>query len=75
MRTAAILRWALSASLFVVSCWAGNLALANWWAAGGPPTVHAEQYESRGNGLAFVSVLLFGSAVALGVFSWMRSRR
>lgn len=44
-----IWRWILSAILLLLTFWAGNLAMACWWAAGGPPNPNAEMYAFRGN--------------------------
>lgn len=61
--------------LLAVSLWTANLTLFNWWAAGGPPTPNAEHYAMRGNVFAGATLLLFGTAVGLGLFNWKRSAR
>jgi hypothetical protein len=70
-----VARWLLVAVLLAVSVWSANLTVAYWWAAGGPPTLHPELYEQRGNVFAVATLVLFGSAVGLGVWSWERRAR
>ena len=43
-----MLRWILALLALLAGLWLGNLAMFNWWAAGGPPTVNRAAYESRG---------------------------
>jgi hypothetical protein len=68
-------RWSLAFVLLAVSIWTANLTLFNWWAAGGPPTLNPQQYVMRGNIFAAATLVLFGSAVGLGVFNWKRRIR
>lgn len=75
MRTGNAMRWALFVVLIVATCWAANLTLYNWWAAGGPPTPNPQQFAARGNIFAVATLLLFGAAVGLGVFNWKRRAR
>jgi hypothetical protein len=50
--------------LLLAAGWFGNLALFNWWAAGGPPTPHPEVYRFRGNAFfGFASVLFAGAVI------------
>ena len=74
-RRSAVLRWLFIVLLIAGACWTANLALYNWWAAGGPPTANPQQFETRGNVFAVVTLLLIGSAIAVGVVNWKRSRR
>lgn len=67
-------RWILALLALLAGLWLGNLAMFNWWAAGGPPTVNRAAYESRGNiffALALVAVAL---SVALVVQAIRRRR-
>lgn len=41
-----------------------NATVAPWWAAGGPPNANAQQYETRGNIFAVVTLLLVAAAGA-----------
>jgi len=72
---ASTMRWSLAFVLLAVSIWTANLTLFNWWAAGGPPAPNPHQYAMRGNVFAVATLLLFGAAVGLGVFSWKRGAR
>jgi len=67
-------RWALLALLVAGACWAGNLTLFNWWAAGGPPTPQPEVYEQRGNLFFALTVALLLLALLLVVVNLRRSR-
>ena len=63
-------RWLLAALLLLASGWFGNLALFNWWAAGGPPTPHGPTYAFRGNlffALACILLLAFGIVVVMNI--------
>ncbi|MBN2653813.1 MAG: hypothetical protein JXR79_01680 [Nitrospirae bacterium] len=54
-------RWILAGISLVVSILLGNLAISNWWAAGGPPIenpAHIASYAYRGN-ISFVFACLF----------------
>jgi len=55
--------------------WAANLALGNWWAAGGPPVAQPELYEHRGNVFFALAVAFFFLAVLLLVINLRRLRR
>lgn len=68
-------RWIFAVVLLAVSLWTANLALFNWWAAGGPPTPNPQQHAMQGNVFAVATLLLFGGAVGLGVFNWKRRAR
>ena len=67
-------RWALPVLLAAGACWTGNLALFNWWAAGGPPTPHPEIYEQRGNLFFLLTLALLLVAVLLAVINAGRRR-
>lgn len=75
MRTGSFARWALFVVLVIATCWTANLTLFNWWLAGGPPTPTPRLYGERGNIFAVMTLLLFASAVGLGVLNFRRSRR
>ena len=62
-------RWLADIALLLLSLWFGNLALANWWAAGGPPTPNPETYAFRGNIFIVVAVLCFIGFVFLLVMN------
>ena len=64
--------WLLPLSLVAASLWSANIALFNWWAAGGPPTPHPEQFTARGNFFGAICVVLLAAAVALSI--WLRRR-
>lgn len=51
-------RWAITIIFLLASLWVGNLALFNWWAAGGPPTANPQAYAFRGN-IFFVLACIF----------------
>jgi hypothetical protein len=65
-------RWVCAVILLAASVWTGNSTLFNWWAAGGPPVMNAQQFAARGNLFAVATLVLFGGAVGLGVFNWKR---
>jgi len=69
-----ILRWTVLLLLLAGACWSGNLALFNWWAAGGPPTAHPEIYEHRGNVFFGVTLLFLLLGLALLIVNLRRSR-
>ncbi len=54
---------------------ATETALANWWAAGGPPVPQPEVFEHRGNVSCALAVLFLVLAVALVVINVRRLRR
>lgn len=60
-------RWIVVATLLAISIWTANLTLYNWWAAGGPPTPNPQEYESRGNLFAVVTLLLFSAAIVVAL--------
>lgn len=66
-----------TALLLVASCWAANLTMGNWWAAGGPPTPEPARsaYLERGNFFFWITCVGVLSAVSLGLWSWLRIRR
>lgn len=68
-------RWIIVTVLVAVSLWTANLTLYNWWAAGGPPTPNPQEYESRGNIFAVVTLLLFSAAIAVALLNRKRSLR
>jgi membrane protein DedA with SNARE-associated domain len=68
-------QWIVVATLLAISIWTANLTLYNWWAAGGPPTPNPQEYESRGNIFAVVTLLLFSAAVAVALLNRKRSLR
>ena len=68
-------RWAVVAGLLVVSCWFVNMAVANWWAAGGPPTLHREEFATRGNMSIVLAVVFLSAAVLLAVASVRKMRQ
>jgi hypothetical protein len=70
MPIARALRWFLPVILIAAALWSANLALFNWWAAGGPPTSQPELFARRGNYFATASVLLLGSAVLVAIRLW-----
>jgi hypothetical protein len=72
MRAYRLLRWLFPIALVVCSGWLANLAVFNWWAAGGPPTVRPENFEHRGNLFFFAACVTFLAAV---VFFWLNLRR
>ncbi len=57
------------------ACRAATVALANWWAAGGPPVARPEVFEHRGNLSCAAAVVLLVLAVALVVINVRRLRR
>ena len=70
---ASMKRWIVAAALLAISMWTANLTLGYWWAAGGPPTSNAQQYETRGNVFAVVTLLLSSAAVAVALRNRKRS--
>lgn len=67
---------ALDVILLLLSLWFGNLAVANWWAAGGPPTVHPEIYAFRGNISFALAILCFiGFVVLLVIIRRMKKKK
>jgi len=52
-----IWRWVLDIVLLLLGLWFGNLALAHWWAAGGPPNPNPEAHAFRGNIYGIVAVV------------------
>ena len=62
-------RWILDVVLLLLSLCFGNLALFNWWAAGGPPTPHPEIYAFRGHVFFLVACLCFIGFVILLVMN------
>jgi hypothetical protein len=67
-------RWLLSGILLMVSIWCANLALGNWWAAGGPPTEYRETFLFRGN-VFFALATFFLLATAFTVILNIRQLR
>ena len=65
-------RWLVVAVLLIFAAWTANATLANWWAAGGPPNVNAQQSEPRGNIFAVVTLVLFSAAVATALLKRKR---
>jgi hypothetical protein len=65
----------LAVVLLLATAWSANLALFNWWAAGGPPVNDVEVYELRGNVFGVVTVLLFVAFVGVTVMSIRRATR
>ena len=66
-------RWLPPIALISGAGWAANLALGNWWAAGGPSTPHANIYEHRGNLSCAMALLFVLLAVLLLVINlWQR---
>lgn len=70
---ASMKRWIVVAVLLAISLGTANLTLGYLWAAGGPSTSNAQQYETRGNVFAAVTLLLFGAAVAVALLNRKRS--
>lgn len=68
-------RWVHAIVFLLASLWFGNLALFNWWAAGGPPTPHPEQYASRGNFFFVWACLFFVAFVIKIVMNIRRIKR
>ena len=66
--------WALMALLVAGAFWTGNLALFNWWAAGGPPSPQPEVYEQRGNIFFALTVALLLLAFLLVVVNRKRNK-
>lgn len=66
-------RWLVVAVLMVASVWMANVTLFNWWAAGGPPTPNPQQFETRGNVFAIVTLLLLSAAVAVALLNRKKS--
>ena len=65
-------RWLPPILLLASSCWTGNLTVAFWWAAGGPPTAHPERYAERGNVYFFATCFLL---LIAGFLVWRNLRR
>lgn len=68
-------RWLLSAVLLIGALWSTNLALGNWWAAGGPPTEHPETFAFRGNVFFALACLLFLASAFTVVLNIRRLRK
>lgn len=66
--------WILLVIALLATCWAGNLALFNWWAAGGPPTPDPALYEQRGN-LFFAATVVLIAASCFLIYSLRRLGR
>ena len=60
--------WTIDVIILLLSLWFGNLALYNWWAAGGPPTAHPEIYAFRGNISFVLTIFCFIGFVILFIF-------
>ena len=63
--------WVLLVVLCMVTLWFLNLTLANYWAAGGPPTPNPELYRSRGNTFLLLSAI---SLVVVGAVAYQLLR-
>lgn len=63
--------------LLAVSFWAANQMLANWWAAGGPPTPEPAQSAFREQGNLFFWIMCAGflSAIGVGLWSWLHIKQ
>jgi len=66
--------WLFGVVLLAVSLWAGNVAIFNWWAAGGPPTPQADLFRSRGNMFFVLAAGFFSAAVVLVFIGYLRFR-
>ncbi len=72
------IRWVLVWISLVISIWFGNLALYNWWAAGGPPLVNPAQagtYIHRGNVFFAIASLFFLVFLVLLVLNIHKRRK
>ena len=67
-------RWLADIVLLLLSLWFGNLAVANWWAAGGPPNPNPESYAFRGNISLIIAVLCFIGFIVLLVINIKRTK-
>ncbi len=68
-------RWLLSGILLMVSACCANLALGNWWAAGGPPTEYRETFLFRGNVYFGLASLFFLATVFTVILNIRHLRR
>lgn len=68
-------RWILALLALLAGLWLGNLAMFNWWAAGGPPTANRAAFESRGNIFFVAALVAVAFSVALAVQAIRRKRR
>lgn len=75
MQVRTSLRWLLVAVLLCLAGWSANLALFNWWVAGGPPTPNPQLYERRGNLWCGVTLLLVVASGVMIAKNVRRSRR
>ena len=66
-RTQSLLRCFLFIVAIAAGLWFLNLSVAYWWAAGGPPDLHPEEYVKRGNLSFFISIFCF---VFSGYWLW-----
>ena len=67
-------RWLADIVLLFLSLWFGNLAIAYWWAAGGPPNSHPEAYAFRGNVSFVLAILSFVGSILLLVINTFISK-
>ena len=67
-------RWLLTGACIVASLWFAYLAMFNWWAAGGPPTPHAEKYAFRGNVFFGLVCFLFICGILLSLLNIRKAR-
>ena len=61
--------------LLVGSVWFGYLAAFNWWAAGAPPTPHADTYANRGNVFFALACILLLASIGYGSYLFWARRR
>ncbi len=66
--------WVADIVLLLLSLWFGNLAFANWWAAGGPPNPSPNSYAFRGNIAFIIAVLCFIGFIVLLVMNIKRMK-
>lgn len=64
--------WFADIILLLLSLWFGDLAFANWWAAGGPPNPNPGTYTFRGNISFILAILCFIGFIALLVMNIKR---